>query len=561
MDKMLWNKNMDPADCEAERKNWCGQKLITANAILETMLDGLAVIDLKGNIIQCNNAYARMHKFATCEEMMGINLSELIAKKDRQRVADDIKRCTEIGVTVNFEHLSKGKDGKEFPSVVNASVMKDGTGKVIGIVGVVRDITERKKTENLLQTIAKRYSSMYSTSRDAIMTIEPPLWKFTSGNAATMQMFRAKNGAEFLACEPWKLSPKLQPDGRLSIEKSKEMIEIAMREGSNLFEWVHQRLNGEVFFAEVLLSRVDLDEQVFIQALVRDITERKKIEDAVIESEARFRGIVSLSHDAILVVCQEGKIGYMNPAAKKIFNQKVGDFINESIDLPLVNDKIIEINTPNPGKCQGVGEVHITETEWLNKTGYLITVRDITEQKCLFNKLQQSEQALKQLAEHDVLTGLPNRYQFKQVIDRSLAAATRHNTALAVLLMDLDKFKEVNDTCGHDVGDLLLKEFATRLLACSRKEDFVARLGGDEFVMLATYIKTPADVSVIAQKILKTVKQEYVLNGHKISISVSIGVAFFPKDADNRDALLKKADIAMYDAKRAGKDKYQIYKD
>lgn len=427
--------------------------------------------------------------------------------------------------------------------------MEKSTDKILG----------NKKQEDLLQGIIKRYCSMYNDSRDAIMTLEPPSWKFTSANPATIKMFRAKNGAEFMACEPWKLSPQLQPDGRLSSEKAKEMIEVAMHEGSNFFEWVHQRLNGENFFAEVLLSKVNLDEQVFLQALVRDITERKQVEKVIKESEARFRSIVFLSQDAILVVDAKRKIGYMNPAAEKIFDQKAGDFIKESIAPVIIDNKLIEINIPRPGKDQGVGEMHVTPTEWLDEAGHLIIIRDITEQKCLFNQLQQSEKMLKQLAEQDTLTGLSNRYQFTQIVDKNIAYAARHGKILAVLSMDLDKFKDVNDTYGHDVGDLLLKEVAARLQMCTRKEDFVARLGGDEFIMLATYIKDLSDANIIAQKIIEEVKQKYVLNGCEIYISTSIGVAFFPKDGDNRETLFKKADIAMYDAKHAGKDRYHIY--
>ena len=557
--KILGNKKPEE---QVKNKSKSKQRLaITAATILETMIDGLVIIDVKGNIIQCNSAYAKMHKFKSCEELIGINLKELIAEKDKQKAINDVKRCSETGIAINCEYISKDKTGKEFPSLVNASTVKDATGKIVGLVWTVMDITERQKTEDLLQTIIKRYSSMYNDSRDAIMTLEPPSWKFTSGNPATIKMFRAKNGAEFIDCEPWKLSPKLQPDGRLSGEKAKEMIAIAMREGSNLFEWTHQRLNGEIFFAEVLLSRVNLGEQVFLQALVRDITERKQAEKAIKESEARFRSIVFLSQDAILVVDAEGEIGYMNPAAEKIFNQKVGGFIGKNIGLPIVNDKLIEVNILRSGKDPGVGEVRVTATEWLNNVGHLIMVRDITEQKLLFNQLQQSEKMLKQLAEQDYLTGLPNSYQFMQIIDKNIAYATRHNTILAVLSMDLDKFKEVNDSYGHEVGDRLLKEVAARLSACARKEDFVARLGGDEFIMLATYIKNPADAGIIAQKLIETIRQKYVLGGHEVCVSISIGVAFFPKDGDNRKILLKKADIAMYNAKHAGKDKYQIYED
>jgi len=127
--------------------------------------------------------------------------------------------------------------------------------------------------------IEERYSKLFESSRDAIMTLEPPEWKFTSGNPATVKMFGAKDEAEFLSYEPWRLSPETQPDGRPSGEKAKEMIEKAMREGVNAFEWVHKKVTGEDFFAEVLLSKVEQGKDSFLHAVVRDITGRKKNQD------------------------------------------------------------------------------------------------------------------------------------------------------------------------------------------------------------------------------------------------------------------------------------------
>ena len=124
----------------------------------------------------------------------------------------------------------------------------------------------------------ERYRCLFSTSRDALMTLTPPSWAFTSGNPATVAMFGAKDEAEFTSRGPWELSPERQPDGRPSAEKAREMIETAMREGFHLFEWTHRRLNGQDFPAEVLLTRTEAEGKAFLQATVRDITERKNAE-------------------------------------------------------------------------------------------------------------------------------------------------------------------------------------------------------------------------------------------------------------------------------------------
>ncbi len=151
----------------------------------------------------------------------------------------------------------------------------------IKMLGTIQDITEHKNIEEKLLESESRYRGIFQTSRDAVMTLEPPSWNFTSGNLATLKIFRADNEAQFLLYPPWKLSPKFQPDGRRSDEKAKEMIDLAMEKGSNLFEWTHKRMDGQEFFAEVFLSRVKLGENVFLQAIVRDISEQVKNKEKI----------------------------------------------------------------------------------------------------------------------------------------------------------------------------------------------------------------------------------------------------------------------------------------
>ena len=137
---------------------------------------------------------------------------------------------------------------------------------------------ERKAAKQTMTESEEKYRNIFTSSRDAIMTLEPPTWKFTSANPATISMFGAKNEKEFLSYQPWKLSPEFQPDGKKSIDKAKEIIDKAMKEGSNFFEWTHQKLDGEFFSADVLLSKIELNKKVFLQGVVRDITKRKRME-------------------------------------------------------------------------------------------------------------------------------------------------------------------------------------------------------------------------------------------------------------------------------------------
>ncbi|MBZ0157729.1 MAG: EAL domain-containing protein [Alphaproteobacteria bacterium] len=179
-------------------------------------------------------------------------------------------------------------------------------------------------------------------------------------------------------------------------------------------------------------------------------------------------------------------------------------------------------------------------------------VRDITERK-------RMEEAIRYQAYHDFLTGLPNRMLFMEHLTLELNQARRNRSMLAVLFMDLDRFKYVNDTLGHAVGDQLIREVAGRLRACMRESDTVARIGGDEFTMLLPQISQPDDAAFTAKKIISILQRPFVIDGHELHISTSTGISTYPGDSENAETLLKNADIAMYHAKELGRNNYQFY--
>ncbi len=179
-------------------------------------------------------------------------------------------------------------------------------------------------------------------------------------------------------------------------------------------------------------------------------------------------------------------------------------------------------------------------------------IRDITERKIV-------EEQIEHQAYHDALTGLPNRRLFRDRLTIALAHARRLSTPLAVVFLDLDRFKDVNDTLGHSLGDEMLKAIAIRLKAALRQEDSIARMGGDEFTLLLADLKTPDDAAKIAQKILDIVAQPMRIDGNELVITTSVGVALFPGDGDTAEALLKNSDQAMYRAKEAGRNLYHLF--
>lgn len=172
---------------------------------------------------------------------------------------------------------------------------------------------------------------------------------------------------------------------------------------------------------------------------------------------------------------------------------------------------------------------------------------------------KRAEEAVKHMAYHDALTGLPNRVLFHDRLQQAIALADRNRRSAAVLMLDVDHFKEVNDELGHDVGDALLKAVAIRLRTLVRKSDTVARMGGDEFTLVLPEAAKPEDAAEVAEKIVGAFQNVFVLNGREVHVTTSVGAAMYPEDGESATALMKSADIAMYQAKQAGRNGYRLY--
>ncbi len=183
---------------------------------------------------------------------------------------------------------------------------------------------------------------------------------------------------------------------------------------------------------------------------------------------------------------------------------------------------------------------------------YIASYTDITDQKA-------AQERISHLAHHDILTGLYNRYSLEERLEQTLLNSKRSQNSLAVLFIDLDRFKNINDSLGHQVGDQFLIQVAERLKSCVREEDIVARIGGDEFVLVLTSLREGVEASIIAEKVLDEVSKPYRLVGKVLESSASIGICLFPDDATTVESLLKNADVSMYQAKAKGRDNYQFF--
>lgn len=299
-----------------------------------------------------------------------------------------------------------------------------------------------------------------------------------------------------------------------------------------------------------------------------DVTEHRQLD----EERARLAMIVESSNDAIFSVALDDTITSWNKGAEKIFGFSAKEIIGQPIFTLLPPERYDERAEILQSILKGEELCHF-ETTRLKKDGNEIYVslstspilaangkiignsviaRDVTERRNM-------EAIIRHQAHHDTLTDLPNRQLFMDFLERELAQARRHDTRLALLFLDLNGFKQINDTMGHDCGDRLLKEVAHRLRACIRESDIVARLGGDEFTVLMPDLSHSDDVGIVVKKILSVFERPFKLDAVTVDASTSIGVCMFPDDGKDSEDLIKKADIAMYDAKGTGKNAYQFY--
>ena len=325
-------------------------------------------------------------------------------------------------------------------------------------------------------------------------------------------------------------------------------------------------------FAEVRVVALPNEQQMLI---VRDITERKRAEEALRESEARKCAILGSALDAIMDLDNDGRVTEMNPAAERMFGGSAASLTGRYLaDLvfpaseremqrrelalyfatgqgPLLNNRVETVAMRTDGASFPI-ELAITHIDLGGRMGFTAFLRDLTESK-------QVEQELVRLAFHDTLTGLPNRALFADRLQQAIARAERHGEPLAVMFLDLDNFKVVNDSIGHVAGDRLLITVAERLRACMRAEDTVARFGGDELAILVEGVADRAEIVTLAERIAETLCAPISLAGHELYVTASIGIALATPAQDDAEGLLRKADLAMYRSKASGKNQHTIF--
>lgn len=431
------------------------------------------------------------------------------------------------------------------------------------------EMTKKEGPEKAKPTLEEKYRAIMEDLKEAYFEIDLK-GNFISFNDAVCRQLGYTR--EELTGMNYRVY--IKPD---QIEKQLEIFKRVYETGNpiELFTVEQVRKDGKLILVEgsVFPLRNSKQEIVGFRGIGRDVTERTQMEEALRLSGDRYRTILEEIEEGYYEVDLAGNFTFANDAACRQFGYSREELIGLNYRAYVPKEDVKNVyrtwnkvyRTGEPVKSFPFATIKKDRTQIFlensispmrNKEGEIIgfrsVSRDITERK-LF------EQKLSEMATHDSLTGLPNRILLSDRLMVGTALARRNGHRLAVLMLDLDKFKEVNDAMGHSVGDELLKAVGQRLSSIMRKSDTISRIGGDEFVLVLPQILQVNDVTKFAERILSAFQQPFVFGRHRIEVTTSIGIAVYPDDGVENEHLLKRADSAMYKVKEQGRGTYKYY--
>jgi len=448
---------------------------------------------------------------------------------------------------VILAYSSKQRDFEEFE-----------IGFLKSVASLVGEAVERARTEHALRRSETRFKQLIASTLDAVVSIDRhtnviewnPQAELTFGLSS-----RDVVGKPF-------------PRDILSAVLDNIASGLAKRR----IESIARRSNGEEFPVEVMIDPVGSGEDQTYTAFIRDISERKRTQLELEQREQRFRALVEKSWSGVALLDADLAFTYVGSSTQRLLGYSEGELMRTSFlgyihprDRQATREIFSDLAaTANREAHAELRFLHKNGTWiWLEAFGQnllhdssvravVVNYRDITQRKA-------TEKQLEYQAYYDALTGLPNRLLFRDRVVNAIAQAKRHRRGIAVMYLDLDHFKLVNDGLGHSVGDGLLSEVAARLQGSIRASDTISRLGGDEFTILLNDTNSTDAIFGVARKILQSLANPFRVNGHELFVTASIGISLFPADGEDVETLLKCADSAMYRAKELGRNQAQLF--
>ena len=482
---------------------------------------------------------------------------------------NDWNKLFHEGICDEFENVHFRADGTPFTISINASVIEYESRSAI--LTINRDITAAKKLEEDLRESEEHFRSVTDSAQDAIISADGK-GNIISWNKGASSIF-GYTKAEAIGKPLSLLMPERYREAHASRMRNFVKTGEAKIIG-NIVELRGLKKGGDEFPIELSLSTWESPKGKFFTGIIRDITERKLAEDKLKNNLSLLTSTFESTADGILVIDKDDKIVDFNDKFIKMWNISGedirGKFNDEAIKLVLNQLKDSSEFVEKNQKLQNLaasaestilefndGRVfeRYSQPQQIDDkfVGRVFSFSDITERR-------RAEERLLHDAFHDGLTGLANRSLFMDHLRMAIERGKSRNSNLyAVLFLDFDRFKMVNDSLGHSEGDKLLRYIARRLESATRTGDLVARLGGDEFVVLLSEMVNESDAVLIAERIQKSLEKAFDLSGSEIFISASIGIALSTAGHGNAEDMLRDADIAMYRAKEKGRAQHQIF--
>jgi diguanylate cyclase (GGDEF)-like protein/PAS domain S-box-containing protein len=537
--------------------------------VLDAAFDAIVTITPEGIVRWFNGGAERIFGYRA-EEVIGQPVTLLMPERYRELCVAGLHRYLRTGearvVGGTTELVGLRKDGSEFPIEMSlGEILEDGERL---FTGVIRDVTERKRTEDALREARDRFRSIFDHAPIGVAMVSLE-GQYLQVNRSLCEILGYTE--EELQALTWQ--EITHPDDLAASSAYARRIV----EGEFPRYHLEKRFllaDGHTVWASLSVSLVrdSEGEPLYFVSQIQDVAERKKFEKGIIESEERFRSLVQYSSDIITILDADGTVQYVSPAVERVTGYKPEEQVGtNAFDTVHADDRDRALDTfaevlKRPGLHPPLEfRVPHKDGSWrylehvVNNLlddpavrGVVVNSWDVTQRNAM-------EEQLHHQAFHDPLTGLPNRALFMDRLQHALTRANRRGNKVAVLFTDLDNFKVINDSLGHEVGDQLLVAVAERLKTCLRPEDTAARLGGDEFTILVEDIAGVGEGVQIAKRIAEILQPPFALEDQEVFATVSTGIALNSPAQEHSADLLRHADLAMYRAKHRGKARYEVF--